>query len=142
MTGGVLYAASPVVFVVLLDGGGVEKFRFAPPEGRFTVRFMHSWAMSPVDEIFQVDVDNNIVLKETIYEDFGAGLPHMPEPPSSMTVGGGKIHIRNIDRVINDLQIRVGRVVAAHTLIFGDRHVPFSDFAAPGSVVIFSTKAE
>ena len=111
------------------------------PHERFTVRFLHSWARSPVDEVFQVDTKNNIVLKETIYEDFGAGLPHEPERPmSSMTIENGKIHIRDIDRIVPDLQVRTGRFVAAHTLMYGDKHVSFSDFAAPGDVVIFKAQ--
>ena len=144
MTGGVLYAASPLSVVVLYDDSGGEKFKFSPPEGRFTISFLHSWARTPVHEVFQVDALNNIVLKETIYEDFGAGLPHEPEPGRpmfSMTVENGKIHIRDIDRIVSDLQIRTGRFVAAHTLIYGDKHIPFSDFAAPGSVVIFKVQS-
>ena len=144
LMGGVFYAASSITVVVLYDDRGGERFRFSPPDGRFTIRFLHSWARSPVDEVFQVDDGHNIVLKETIYEDFGAGLPHEPEPgrpPSSMTVENGKIRIRDIDRVISDLQIRASRFVAAHTLIYGDKLVPFSDFAVPGSVVIFKVQS-
>ena len=139
-----LYAASPVVEIILRDDSGREKFKFSPPDGRFTVRFLHSWAKTYVDEIFQIDEKNNIVLKGTIYEDFGAGLPHQPEPgrpASSMTIENGKIHIRDIDRIVPNLQIRTGRVIAAHTLIYGDSYVPFSDFAAPGSVVIFKVQS-
>ena len=144
LTGGLLYAVSPVTAVVLYDDIGVEKFWFSPPGGRFTIHFLHSWARTPVDELFQVDARNNIVLTETIYEDFGAGLPHEPEPgrsQSSMTVENGKIHIRDIDRVVPDLRIRTGRFVAAHALIYGDKRVPFSDFSAPGSVVIFKVQS-
>ena len=140
-----VYLSQPVTVVFLYDETGGEKYRFVlAPSERFTVRFLHSWARSPVDEVFQVDPENNIVLKETAYEDFGAGLPHEPEPGrpvSSMTVENGKIHIRGIDRTVPDLQIRVGRFVAAHTLIYKDKHVPFSEFAAPGSVVIFKAQS-
>jgi len=145
LTGKVLYAASPFVEIVLYDDNEREKFRFSPPGGRFTIRFIHSWARTPVDEIFQVNAGNDIVLKETIYEDFGAGLPHEPEPgrpASSMTIENGKIHIRDIDRIVPNLQIRTGRVIAGHTLIYGDKYVPFSNFAAPGSVVIFKVQTK
>ena len=136
---GEVYAASPVT-VVLYGGSGEGKFSFSPPDGRFTVRFVHSWARTPVDEIFQVDERNNIVLKETIYEDFGAGLSHETGSQMFVTVENGIIHVRGIDRIIPSLQIRTGRVVASHTLIYGDRYVPFSDFAEPGSVVIFKVQ--
>ena len=139
-----LYAVSTVTVVVLINDEGDEKFSFSPPGGHFTVRFMHSWAMSPVYELFQIDRENNIILKGAISEDIGAGLPHSPESghaAPSMTIEGGKIHIRGIDRIIPDLQIRTGRTVAAHTLVYGDKLVPFSDFAAPGSVVIFRVQS-
>ena len=137
-----VYANLPVTAVVLYDDMGMEKYRFLPLDGRFTIRFLHSWAHSPVDEVFQIDAKNNIVLKETFYEDFGAGLPHEPEHPlSSMTVENGKIHIRDINRIISDLQVRTGRYIAAHTLIYRDRHVSFSDFASPGDAVIFKTQS-
>jgi len=138
-TGGALYAAPPALVIALYDDSGRESFRFSPPDGRFTIRFLHSWARTYVDEIFQINAKNDIVLKETIYEDFGAGLPHESEPgrPMSMTIENGKIHIRDINRIVPNLQIRTGRVIAAHTLIYGDKYIPFSDFAAPGSVVIF-----
>jgi len=123
--------------MVVLYYGEREIYRFSPPDGRFTVRFTHSWARTPVDEIFQIGEGNDFILKETIYEDFGAGLAHEPESTSSMTIENGVIHIRGINRTIPNLQIRTGRVVAAHTLIYGSRYVPFSDFAAPGSAVIF-----
>jgi len=140
--GEALYAVSPAAEIILYDDGGKEKFRFSPPDGRFTVRFLHSWARTHVDEIFQVNERNDIILKETIYEDSGAGLSHESGPGRlmSMTIENGKIHIRDIDRIVPDLQIRTGRVIAAHTLIYGDKadkYVPFSDFAAPGSVVVF-----
>ena len=142
--GGVFYAASSITVLALYDDKGEEKFRFSPPDGRFTIRFLHSWARSLVDEVFQVDAGNNIVLKETLYEDFGAGLPHEPEPgrpASSMTVENGKIHIRDINRIVSDLQIRVGRFVAAHTLLYRDKRISLSDFVAPGSVVVFKVQS-
>ena len=142
LTGG-FYAVSPVIAVALYDDEGEERFVFTPPGGRFTIHFLHSWARTPVDEIFQIDAGNNIVLKETIYEDFGAGLPYEPEPGrplSSMVVANGKIHIRDIDRIVPDLQLRTGRFVAAHALVYGDKRIPFSDIVAPGSVVAFKAR--
>jgi hypothetical protein len=137
-----VYIFQSVTVVLLYDEAGTERYRFIlAAHERFTVHFTHSWARSPVDEIFQVDRDNNIVLKETVYEDFGAGLPHEPEnPQSSIVVENGKIFVRDIDRVIYDLQIRTGRFVAEHALLYRDKRVAFSDIATRGSAVIFKVK--
>ena len=137
------YVCRPVVVVFLYDETGAEKYRFTLAPGEcFTVSFLHSWARSPVSEIFLVDKENNIVLKETVYEDFGAGLPHEPEGPlSSMAIEGGKIYIRDINRIIPDLQIRTGKFVAGHMLLYRDERIAFSDVVAPGNVVIFKVKS-
>jgi len=132
-----------VTVVAMYDVTGKEKYRFVlAANERFTVRFLHSWARSQVDEVFQIDRENNIVLKETVYEDFGAGLPHEPENPlSSMAFENGKIYIRNIDRIVSDLQIRTGRFVAEHTLLYRDNRIVFSNIVARGDVVIFKAQS-
>lgn len=142
LTGGVLHAAPPCAVIVLYDDSGREVFEFSPPDGRFTIRFIHSWARTPVEEIFQVDEENNIVLRETVYEDFGAGLPYelTPESQMSMTVENGKVHIRDMHRIVPDLQVRTGQLIAAHVLLYEDKSVSFSDFVKPGSVVVFRVK--
>ena len=138
-----VYLCQSVTVITLYDETGRERYRFIlATDERFTVRFLHSWARSPVDEVFQIDKDNNIVLKETVYEDFGAGLPHEPENPlSSITVENGKIYIRNIDRIVSDLQIRTGRFVAEHALLYRDKRIMFSDIVAPGNVVLFKVQS-
>ena len=135
------YLRSPVQSVVLYDDKGEVRYRFVPDaDPRFSIRFLHSWARSPVDEIFKIGSDDVIVLVETIYEDFGAGLPHEPEagqPRESMKVENGKIHIKNIDRPVPDLQVRAGRFVANHELIHGDKKIPLSQIVSPGGAVVF-----
>jgi len=137
-----IYLCQTVTVVLLFDETGIERYRFVlAADERFTVRFLHSWARSPVDEVYQIDAGNNIVLKETVYEDFGAGLPHEPENPESlMSVENGKIYIRNINRIVPDLQIRAGRFVADHKLLYRDKRVAFSDIVTRGKAVIFKVQ--
>jgi hypothetical protein len=149
LTAWVNYAETPVQTVVLSDEAGKAQYMFPlKPGERFTVRFLHSWARSPVEEVFVVE-DGILKLKETVYEDFGAGLPHEPEHSGSlMVVENGKIYVRDIDRPVPNLQIRVGRLVANHELIHPspnakiekNKTIPFSRFAQPGSVVVFDVR--
>jgi hypothetical protein len=146
LTAMVNYAKAPVQAVVLSDEAGRARYVFSlKPGGRFTVRFLHSWARSPVEEIFAAE-DDTLILKETVYEDFGAGLPHEPEhAASAMTVENGKIYVRDIDRPVPNLQVRAGRLVANHELIHKDeknkdRTIPLSRFVQPGDVVVFDVR--
>lgn len=132
-----LFAFAPVDAVVLYDQGGNARYAFAPRDASFTIRFLHSWARSPVDERFRLVSQDRLLLVETMYEDFGAGLPHVPESGGLMRLEGGKIRILGIDRHIPDLQVRVGRLVANHTLLYNGKSVPLSRVVPPGAVVVF-----
>ncbi len=111
---------------------------------RFCMRFIHSVALTPVDECFSPE-GGNIVLKSTIYHDFGAGLPHAPEFGQTMSVKDGKIIIEGYSLRIPDLQIRVGRI-AKHMLllphVFSDKvdEVYLAKFVKPGEVVSVKAK--
>ena len=43
------------------------------------IRYIHSVAKSPVEDWFRVS-QQTIFLERTVYQDFGAGLPHTPGP--------------------------------------------------------------
>lgn len=140
LLGAAVYAASSVTAVVLYDEAGKERFLFSPADGRFTVRFLHSWARSPVDEIFEISGDVP-VLTGTVYEDFGAGLPHEPETArGSMKLENGKIRIDGMERPVPNLQVRVGRFVANHELLYDGRKIPLSRFFSPGDAVVFRVR--
>lgn len=136
-----LYAGSSLTAVLIYNPQGSVLYRFVPGDSnRFTLRFLHSWARSPVDEIFEVASADVIYLVETLYEDFGAGLPHEPEPgrpKDSMKVEDGKIHITQINRRIPDLQVRIGRFVANHELLYGNKKIPLAEIASPGEALVF-----
>ncbi len=88
---------------------------YLPSESRFCVLFTHSVALSPVEEWF-VAQDGKISLRSTVYEDFGAGLPHNAEPGQEMRVEDGKVIITGYSLTMQDMYVRVGRV-ANHKLI-------------------------
>lgn len=114
----------------------------------FALRYNHSVALSPVTDYFVVR-DNEIWLDKTVYQDFGAGLPHQPGPGQQMTARNGTIVISGFNRKLGSFQLRVGRV-ANHMLLLlpekqgGDRHVwqelPLDQLAEPGSAVTFAIR--
>ncbi len=98
---------------------GKKMLYVAPlPEGsKFCIRFKHSVALTPVEEWF-VAKKGMVSLQSTVYEDFGAGLPHDVDAAAGqkMTVSGGKVFITGYTLNLHSLYVRVGRV-AEHELV-------------------------
>ncbi len=99
------------------NGHGQERLRIAylPENSRFCVRFKHSVALTPVEEWFVAE-NGQVSLRSTVYEDFGAGLPHDAHNGREMSVQDGKIVITGYTLNMHAMYVRVGRI-AEHELI-------------------------
>ena len=106
---------------------------------RYTIRFIHSVARRPVDEIYEIASDCSI-LRETVYDMMGAGLPYEPAAGQAFTVEDGKYHIRGFDMRIPALTYRINKVVADHTLLIGRDVYPLKRWAAPGKPLTFRVR--
>lgn len=115
----------------------------------FAIRYIHSVALTPVEDYFLVS-GKEIVLDKTVYQDFGAGLPHLPQKGQTMSTENGHIILSGINRKFSSFDLRVGRV-ADHTLLLdvhenGDhgarpaktRSVRLSGLCKPGETITFS----
>lgn len=128
----------------LCDAEGREVFSTELPCGvEFGIRFTHSVALSPVEEWF-VAKDGKIALTRTVYQDFGAGLPHEPGPGQHMTVRDGYVEITGFTLLLSHMDVRVGRV-AGHELLLPQagrknayKVLPLSAWAPPGAALTFS----
>ena len=129
----------------LRDADGRALFSRPVREGDvFGLRFRHSVALSPVEEWFRIE-DGGIFLEKTVYQDFGAGLPHQPGPGQTMTQEGGRLIISGYHRRLPAFDVRVGRVAGHMLLLPGSRGmwraVPLSRLSPPGSAVTFTLSA-
>ncbi len=119
---------------------------YLPDTARFCVRFKHSVALTPVEEWF-VAQDGQIALQSTVYEDFGAGLPHDVAEGQEMLVQDGKVVIHGYTLRMPTLYVRVGRV-AEHTLMvektFGiiEQKLRLESLVKPGTAVKFTIVTE
>lgn len=114
----------------------------------FAITYRHSVALTPVTDYFFIR-NNSIYLDKTIYQDFGAGLPHSIENNQIMHQHDGVVEIKNFDLCINEFTLRVGRV-ADHKLILlkynkdqscvPGRIIKLSEIARPGSAITFKAK--
>ncbi|HJA78865.1 MAG TPA: DUF1850 domain-containing protein [Candidatus Desulfovibrio intestinavium] len=132
--------AVPVLRLRVTDAGGQTRILLPLGNGStFAIRYIHSVARTPVEDWFAVN-DNCLYLEKTVYQDFGAGLPHMPEGGQRMTTAGGHVIISGFHRALPRFDLRVGRI-ARHTLILPDaggwREVPLDRVAPPGSALTF-----
>ena len=103
---------------------------------RYAVRFTHSVARRPVDEIYEVDEDCSKLI-ETVYDMMGAGLPHAPEAGQTFTVKDGRYHITGFNLKIPVLTYRISKVVADHRFLIDGKDYKLLDWTKPGRPLTF-----
>lgn len=101
---------------------------------RVTLNYIHSVARRPVDEIWEVSPREMLVLRETVYDSFGAGLPTEAAPGEKMELKDGRLRISGMNRELPVVGLAVGRI-AQHTLVFKNGTVRLADVSPPGSLV-------
>lgn len=109
------------------------------PGDRFTVSFLHSVARSQVDETYVVETGGRMVLTETVYYSFGAGLPFDLDPGQKFEFRDGKLILTGLNRQIGELWLAVG-TIARHQLIVLGETIPLSSLTKPGDPVVISIK--
>ena len=109
----------------------------------FTLEYIHSVTKQPVYEVFYVQDKDTLAIKEMRYDSFGANLPVGPEKlkdeKTNFIVEDGYYKITyEPDRSFEIVPLRVGQVVANHTLVFEDgERLAFLDVAEGGAYVQF-----
>ncbi len=104
-------------------------------EDSFTIRFTHSVMLTPVYEIYSINDQMEIVLTETLFYSYGAGLPENTIYDFEMTESGFRIY--NINKKLDTLVYRTGATVANHTFIMNKIEIPFLAFSEPQAAVEF-----
>jgi hypothetical protein len=78
---------------------------------KFTLKYTHSVALTPVWEIFIIDKDFQIILIETDFLDHGAGLPYTTFENEIFVEEEGRFKIKNMHRIMpNPIYYRIGAV--------------------------------
>ncbi len=113
-----------------------------PENSRFCIRFKHSVALTPVEEWF-VAQNGQVSLRSTVYEDFGAGLPHDAHNGREMNVVDGKVIITGYTLNMHTMYVRVGRVAEHELIVEKDRgekveSVRLDTLTQPGKAIKFT----
>lgn len=120
----------------MITGDYLRSWRIGS-DNRFTIKYIHSVERTPVLEVYTID-SGEIVLRETIFQSFGAGLPSTS--PYDFEVVEDGFRLFNIDQKMTNLIYRTGAVRANHQLIIGDKIYPFVEFSKPTEGVRFEAR--
>ena len=103
------------------------------PEEPFTIIYIHSVQLTPVTETYHFNASGDLILDETLFSSYGAGLP--ATTPYDFEITEDSFRIYNIQLKMAHLVYRTGAVRANHRLLIGDQDIPFTTFSKPRQAV-------
>ena len=107
------------------DGEIIFKQKVQPGD-KFTLKYTHSVALTPVWEIFIIDKDYQIILIETDFLDHGAGLPYTTFENEIFVEEEGRFKIKNMHRIIpTPIYYRIG-AIRENIFYFKDKEINLS----------------
>lgn len=105
----------------------------------FQIIFKHSIHLTDVVEKYQITDNSKIKQYEIVYEHFGIGMPSNANEGETFAYEDGKYYIKNLDNIFSSINIRNGKTVSEHRLVWGppddvERHlVRFNTYFKPGA---------
>ena len=109
------------------------------PRDIFTVSYTHSVNKSPVDDVFEIQPDDSIMLKKTIFRSFGAGIPFELEGSQVLRSYDDRMELDNINRRVEQYLLFVG-IVADHTFTMHGRQLHLNQLTQPQNTVCFEVR--
>jgi hypothetical protein len=121
--------------LLIIENGNGSSLISIPiePGESFTIRYIHSVDISPVYEVFYADEKKGIVIKETYFKMFGAGMGHWPGR-GSIVEQSGWTFIKDMNIAIGEFYLRIGAPSVDHTLLIKGQEIQLSRMI-PGSRV-------
>lgn len=102
----------------------------------FQIIFTHSIHLTDVTEVYEVLPNHSLKQNEMIYEQYGIGMPANAPEGGTIEYVDGKIHIRDMNITFPHINLRNGKIVPRHRLVWGDNfeHIAwFKDYFEPGA---------
>ncbi len=128
--------AAPPLALQLSDRDGAVVYSAPVAVGeRFAVVFTHSLALSRVEEIFEVIAAGEFRLRETLYADFGAGLPHEERPGLKMEFANGRIRLGGYDVPFREVWLRIGHIADHRLMLPNGREIRLAAFRPAGTAI-------
>ncbi|MBD7963013.1 DUF1850 domain-containing protein [Fictibacillus norfolkensis] len=133
----IMFSMVPFFNSVVIEDGKTGKplAFFDVKEGsEFSIEYIHSIHKTPVREIYHVH--HEVILQtEMRFQEFGVGMPSGAAEGEVFAQKGENYILSNMKRTFPSLDIRIGQIIANHTLLLNGNKYPFSSFSEKGSWV-------
>ena len=106
----------------------------------FSIQFIHSVNNSPVIDYYTIDDNNNIIITQTTYYDFGAGVQTELNNNEKIKYGNnGEMTVTNINKIISPLVYIVG-TVSHHTMNINNYNIILDEKYGRNTHIRFEVK--
>ena len=106
----------------------------------FSIQFIHSVNNSPVIDYYTIDDNNNIIITQTTYYDFGAGVQTELNNNEKIKYGNnGEMTVTNINKIISPLVYIVG-TVSHHTMNINNNNIILDEKYGRNTHIRFEVK--
>ncbi|WP_408008704.1 DUF1850 domain-containing protein [Pseudalkalibacillus sp. A8] len=122
-----------VLTITFENTGNVMAYVNVDKDTRFHIKYIHSVHRTPVKETYEINDKKEIVQTELEYENFAIGMPSNATGEEKFIEKDGTYYITNMNRIFPAIDIRIGRVIANHTLVMDQEEFPLDQAVAPGS---------
>lgn len=121
------FLLNPLVFryIIVVEKQGQVIFKKVLQDDKFRIVFVHSVEKTLVEECFRVEPDGSMVLYETRYSSYGAGLPSDAE--GGFALENGRFVLK-LERKFERITLRVSHI-DGHGIVFSDGMIRFKDIA-------------
>lgn len=128
--GGIILLFIPMPCLVIEDVKGGEKLQAIPLTwlDHFEICYTHSVDREPVCEVFKVKFGKGIVLHETYFRMFGAGMGHW-KGHGYVVREGGWTKIKEIDKLLGKFLLRIGSRGVDHVLYVKGKKINLTERA-------------
>jgi hypothetical protein len=132
----------PMPWLVIEDVKSGEKLQAIPLTwlDHFEICYTHSVDQEPVCEVFKVKFGKGIVLQETCFRMFGAGMGHW-EGHGYVVSEEGWIKIKEINKAIGNFLLRIGSQGVDHVLSVKGKRINLTE-QAEGKLVEVKIKTQ
>ena|SRR5660397_129139 len=106
-------------------------------DDEFIVKWIHSVELTPWEEIFRIDSENNMILDRTRFQQFGAGVPDFAG--KTVEIKDGYITYGEINQKMPLLPYGIS-AFAEHTFVFKDTDYELYKMVPDGDRINFYTE--
>ncbi|WP_261131193.1 DUF1850 domain-containing protein [Bacillus sp. Marseille-Q3570] len=129
----VLIPYGKVLAISFENSGKVLAYVKVEENAGFHIQYTHSVHKTPVMETYEINENKEIVQTELAYENFAIGMPSNATGEEKFVEKDGTYYITNMNRIFPYIDVRIGQVIANHTLILNNDRFPLDQVVKSGS---------